>query len=68
MNNAIQEAYVKDLSCYLLQRELYRKEENVKETFHQLDYDHDECLSKDEFKSLLFNNRIYLNDQGSLNE
>ena len=66
MNNAIQEAYVMDLSCYLLQRELYRKEENVKETFHQLDHDHDECLFKDEFKSLLLNNRIYLNDQGSL--
>ena len=65
MNNAIQEAYVKDLSCYLLQRELYRNEENVKKTFHQLDYDHDECLSKDEFKLLLLNNRIYLNDQGS---
>ena len=65
MNNAIQEAYVKDLSCYLLQRELYRKEENVKETFRQLDYDHDDCLSKDEFKLLLLNNKIYLNDQGS---
>ena len=65
MNNAIQEAYVMDLSCYLLQRELYRKEENVKETFRQLDYDHYDFLSKDEFKLLLLNNRIYLNDQGS---
>ena len=65
MNNAIQVAYVMDLRCYLLQRELYRKQENVKETFRQLDYDHDDCLSKDEFKLLLLNNRIYLNDQGS---
>ena len=52
------------LSAIISQNELARNKSLMKEEFRKLDTDRDECLSQSEYRQLLNNCNIYMNDNG----